>query len=578
MNQASLIREYGKERSGADFNPYLFTRTNEDIIQHLKNVILSCQREGSFTIKVESFEVIEDYEQILKILHDYEESTKSKNKKRDNPYDFIDLKDSDVNLLVVHYYIAIRGDEDRVTVYIAVPRIVDKYYFRIAGNIYSAMYQIVDGSTYNNSTSNAKSQSITLKTMFMPTRIYKTGYTMKTTEKESKKLVFYLSRIFNKNVGGMKYILAKYGLYGTYDFLNIHCIRITAEDPQNPNWYTFAKQRDKEGDLYVSAPKYLFDNEPMVQSLVCTIYRSIMKETTLEELFTNEFWVKSLGAEFNNFSVEKGEQVMSSIESIYDISTKESIKLPEEDKCDTYAILRWMMREFTALKAKDNLDISTKKIRYAEYIASLYAMKISRGIYRVADLNKRATIDSIKKAIITQPTLLLRQITKCKLINYRNMVNDMDALTALKFTYKGIAGLGENNSNSIPDIYRHVNVSHIGRVDMDSSSATDPGVTGTICPLTKLYDGSFSDFDEPNSWEEGFEKIMADYKKVVGMQELATFKKDVLGIDVSEEMEIINESVAAMTRLSRMIITVDEMMEQDNTINLEAGGMIVYEC
>jgi len=270
MNQASLIREYGKERSGANFNPDLFTRTNEDIIQHLKNVILSCQREGSFTIKVESFEVIEDYEQIIKILHDYEESTKSKNKKRDNPYDFIDLKDSDVNLLVVHYYIAIRGEEDRVTVFIAVPRIVDKYYFRIAGNIYSAMYQIVDGSTYNNSTSNAKSQSITLKTMFMPTRIYKTGYTMKTTEKETKKLVFYLSRIFNKNVGGMKYILAKYGLYGTYDFLNIHCIRITAEDPQNPDWYTFAKQRDKEGDLFVSAPKYLFDNEPMIQSLVCT--------------------------------------------------------------------------------------------------------------------------------------------------------------------------------------------------------------------------------------------------------------------------------------------------------------------
>mgnify|MGYP003293160422 CR=1 FL=1 len=170
-----------------------------------------------------------------------------------------------------------------------------------------------------------------------------------------------------------------------------------------------------------------------------------------------------------------------------------------------------------------------------------------------------------------------RQITKCKLINYRNMVNDMDALTALKFTYKGIAGLGENNSNSIPDIYRHVNVSHIGRVDMDSSSATDPGVTGTICPLTKLYDGSFSDFDEPNSWEDGFEKLMTDYKKIVGMQELATFKKGVLGIDTSEETEIINEAVAAMTRLSKMVIYVDEMMEQDNTINLEAGGMIVYE-
>lgn len=577
MNQAELISKYSDDRSGAKFNPDLFTRTNDDIIKHLKNVILSCQRSGSFTIKVEGFEVIEDYAQIMKLLHDYEEGLKGKNKKKDNPYDFIDLKDSDINLLIVHYYIAIKDQSDRITVYIAVPRIVDKYYFRIAGNIYSAMYQIVDGSTYNNSTSNAKSQSITLKTMFMPTRIYKTAYTMKTTEKDSKKMVFYLSRIFNKNVGAMKYILAKYGLYGTFDFLNIHCIRITHEDPENPDWYSFVKQRDKEEDIYVSAPKFLFDNEPMIQSLVCTIYRSILKDTTFEELFTNEFWIKSLGMEFNNFSVEKGQQVMSSIENIYDISTKESIKLPEEEKKDTYAILRWMMREFVALKAKDNLDISTKKVRYAEYIASLYAMKISRGIYRVADLNKRATLDSIVKAIKTQPTLLLRQITKCKLVNYRNSVNDMDALTALKFTYKGIAGLGENNSNSIPDIYRQVNVSHIGRVDMDSSSATDPGVTGTICPLTKLYDGSFSDFEEPNSWQEGFDKIMDEYMSIVGKQQLATFKKDVLGLDVSDEIEIINDSISAMSRLNQMIIMVDEMIQQDNQIPLEAGGMIVYD-
>ena len=331
--------------------------------------------------------------------------------------------------------------------------------------------------------------------------------------------------------------------------MGINCIYLTKEDPNDENMYTFCKN-----DLvYISIPKIVFDADPMAQSLVCTIYRSIIKDIEFEEVFTGEYWIKSLGAEFNNYSIEKGKSILDSIESIYDISTRESIALPEEYKRDMYDILRWMMREFSSLKAKDNLDISTKKIRYAEYIASLYAMKISKGIYRVADLNKRANIDSIKKAILTSPMYLLSAITKCKLINYRNMVNDLDSLTALKFTYKGVAGLGEQNSNSIPDIYRTINPSHIGRVDLDSSSATDPGITGTICPLVQLHGESFSDFQEPNFWETEFAEVLKRYKATLGLKQVAIFKNDVLGIDTSDEVKVINDSLDVMKQLIKPV-------------------------
>lgn len=577
MNQAEMIHNYAKEHR-MPFNKYLFTRNTMDIIEELKNVIQTCcHREGYFTIRVESFEVIEEYSKIIEILHDYEENTKSKNKKKENPYDYIDLKDSDICLLVVNYFIGIGEEYDRITVYIAVPRIVDKYYFRIGGNIYSAMYQVVDGSTYNNATSNAKSQSITLKTVFMPTRIYKSPYTLKTTDKQTIKAVRYSSRIFNKMVPGMKYIFAKYGYYGAMDFFGVNCIYLSTKDPHDSNMYTFART----DYIYISVPKMIFDNEPIVQSLVCTIICSILKDTSYTDIFTNEFWVKSLGLEFNSFTVEKGESIKTSIESIYDTSTKNSIRLPEEEKFNIYAVLRWMMREFAALRAKDNLDISTKKIRYAEYIAALYAMKISRGIYRVSDLNKRATIDSIKKAISTQPTYLLKQITKCKLVNYRNMVNDQDALTALKFTYKGTAGLGENNSNSIPDIYRHVHISHIGRVDMDSSSATDPGVTGTLCPLNDLYNGSFSDFQEPNSWEAGFNKLIDEYNSLNNISQLVTFmKEDEFNKIDSIQAEFINGSIAAMTAAAKYVSFCDITMDDDNENHVfydPIEGMEYYE-
>lgn len=548
MNQAELIHDYNEENR-PKFNKELFTRHEDDIIDHIKMVILSSQREGAFTIRVESFKIIDDYDEIIKILHTYEERTKNKNKKKDNVYDFINLKDSDIKLLQVNYYIAIKDEEDRITTYVGVPRIIDKYYFKMNGNIYSAMYQIVDGSTYNNSTSNSKSQSVTFKTMFMPTRIYRTNYNLKTVNKETIKSIIFSSRIFNKFLPAMKYILAKFGLYGTFRHLGIDCIYITKENPNNENMYTFVKN----DNIYISVPKMIFDNDAMTQSLVCTIYKSIIKDVVYEELFTNEFWLKILGHEFNNYTVEKGISILDSIENIYDIATKADINLPEEYKKDTYDILRWMTREFNSLKVKDNLDISTKKIRYAAFIASLYAMKLSKGIYRIADLNKKANIDTIKKSIIIHPLYLLGALSKSNLVNYRNMVNDLDSITALKFTYKGVSGLGEGSSKSIPDIYRAVHPSHIGRVDLDSSSATDPGINGTICPLIELHDGFFSEYEEPNNWENEFAELMKNYRSATGLKEVALLKSSALNIDTSEELKVINDSLSTMKQLIKPI-------------------------
>ena len=51
-------------------------------------------------------------------------------------------------------------------------------------------------------------------------------------------------------------------------------------------------------------------------------------------------------------------------------------------------LLRWLMREFPALRAKDNVDVSTKKMCIADYIARIYATKLSTGIHRISDMGK----------------------------------------------------------------------------------------------------------------------------------------------------------------------------------------------
>lgn len=576
VNQAALLRRYNDEYR-QKFNKELFVRSEDDIIEELKRVILSCQRDRYFTIKVQEFKVIDDYKQINDILYNYEKAL-IRNKKKDNQYEFINLKDSDIKLLSVKYFIRIKDEQEEITVYIAVPRVVEKYYFRISGSIYSAMYQIVDASTYNNSTSNSKKHSVTLKTIFMPIRVYRTSKNLKTIDGESVKCIEYLSRIFNKSLPAIKYIFAKFGYYGGLDFLGVsNCIYLSREPIEaDETIYTFLSA--KAENIYISVPRMLFDGNSLVQATVYTIFKALNKETTYDDLFTQEYWIKSLGLEFNNSSIEKGLSILDSLECIYDNTTKESIHLPEDKKADVYCILRWMISEFSNLKIKDNLDISTKKIRYAEYIASLYAMKISNGIYRVSDMGSRASLASIKKAINTHPMYLLGAISRCKLINYRNMVNDMDSITALKFTYKGISGIGESSSNSVPNTYRAVNISHLGRVDPDSSSASDPGMTGTLCPLSPLYDMSFSEFEEPNFWDAEFAKLLSNYKSMVGMKEVIQFKEDVLNIKPDkDQLDCLTSSLECVEQLIKPIIYMESTTETVSGVELEEGGMIEYE-
>lgn len=576
LTQRELVAKFIDEKRDK-FNPFFFQRDEDEIIKELMNVIYSCERQNQyFTIKVDSYRVVDDYNEINEILCKYYDNmtkNKSKSKKRDNQYEYINLNESYIRLLIVRYYVKDRNDEDFIDVIIAVPRIVDKYYFNINGIMRSTLFQIVDGSTYNNGTSNAKIPSITLKIIFMATRVTRYYQSVTTTKGVSLKFNYYHSRIFSKGISAAKYILAKFGYYGYMDFMGLNgCISITDYDIDNENCYTFRVS----DDVFINSPKSLVDRNPVIQTTIVTLMNNIVPGVPYQTIFDDKFWVRSLGAEFTSGgkdkilsildpnddtvpdTLEKGYSILDSFENIYDISTKNSIRLPEKDKATTYHILRWIMREFNSLRLKDNLDIGIKKIRFAEYIASLYAFKIAQGIYRVSDANKKATIDSIRKAIRTDPNFLLVAITKSKMVSYRNMVSDMDSMQALKFTYKGVSGLGENSNQAIPNIYRSIHPSHIGRVDLDSSSDGNPGITGTICPFTPIYDGFFDDYEEPNSWEQEFMTTMDDYKKANNLIDALTFQEKILGVDKSEEIRAASETVAHMQQIIKPVIFADK--------------------
>lgn len=579
MTQREFIHMYNN-MNRPKFNRKFFERSDDDLINAIKFVVYSCERDAAFTIKIQSFEVIDNYDDVNHVLWEYEESIinkgktptqstsadqasrkpSSSSKKKDNQFAFINLKDSDLKVIKVEYFIQINEKKDGlvsdvVTVYIAIPRIIDGFYFRLNGNVYSAMYQIVDASTYNNSTAkNAKKQSITFKTVFMPIRVYRYQSNLTDINGIAIPTTYFIANMFKKSLLIMKYLLAHFGLSGTMEFLYIKDTYILTDivNVDAENNYIFPVR-----NYYIVTPKVLFDSVQIVQSFVYTMHHilNFLKDLTYSEVFDKATYIRALGLEFTNkdFTTisNKGKSILGSLEFIYDDMSRDDLKLPWEDKKDIYAILRWMMYEFNSLRQKDNLDISTKKVRYAEYLASYYANKLAKGIYRISDKDDRADLNTIRKAIQIPPMYLINAITKCQLVNYKNCVNDLDSLIALKYTYKGISGIGER-ANAISGAYRSIHPSHLGRVDIDSSSNSDPGISGTICPLAKLYDGHFMQYQEPCSWREDVLKVLDVYRGMESKKQMYRLLDDLSLAKQKNNTDVLNDCISVAKDLCKL--------------------------
>lgn len=523
INQAQFMRQFN-ESHREEFEPELFRRSNQDLINAILEVVRSCERDKYFTLKLLSFNVIHNYEEIFNTLRAHEEKRRRKNNKLENTYDYINIKDTDMILIKLEWLvrhngierveedgktIEVENPEEIMEVLIALPRFCKGYYFRLSGNYYTSTFQIVDGSTYNNSTaSQSKVDTVTMKTLFSPLRIFRCFREMVDIgTKTPIKVVEYNANIFSNTVNAMYYLLAHFGIYGLSQFLDIDCIRITKEPIIADDYLCFKKH-----DIYISCPRICFE-DAVVQSFCATIYSAIHKDTNINELFDIRFWLKILGTSFKNSSIDKGLFVLDSIDGIYDNITKRDLHLPDEDKENIYTIIRWLMREFSQLRIKENVDVRTKRIRIADYIAQIYATKLNKGLYRISDMGRRVTLKKVIQAIYTQPMYIMNNLSaQSNLISYRDMVNDNDAIVALKYTYKGISGLGEDGA-SVQPIYRYVDPSHIGIIDLDASGSSDPGMSGQLCPMTKIYNSSFSDYQEPNTWRENYAPIKEKYKE-----------------------------------------------------------------
>lgn len=580
INQAKFIADYN-ERNRPKFNDKFFQKSDDDIIEDLKDVILSCQRDKFYTIRVEKFEVIDDYAEIQRLLTGEETPT-------------ISIKDSDLKILKVTYYTAIGNQEDTFDVLIAVPRVIDGAYIHLNGNDYFPLFQLVDGSTYNNTSSaSAKTQSITLKTNSNAVKMLRNFFEFKLSDSETfKKLASFSVYLFDHKVTLFEYYLARFGWYKTIsEFKFDHVIKVTEEDPQDDEYDTFVAQNSHmKTPIYISAVRSVLDADRILQSFVAAFIISInkyaTKKFTLDNIYNTDFWICKLG--FNFVSSEtsvftKGNAIIESLENSYDIPTQKRLRLPDEIKSNIYSVLKWMASEFSYIRLKDNLDASSKRIRWSEYIAAMYIMIINLKLRRLPEKpDPNVEVLRIKQQLNTPPMALIAELQKSNLKGFRNMVNDRDSFLQLKYTIKGPSGPGEGNGKKVAQNIRAVDISQLGIIDVNTSSASDPGVGGMLCPLNdKVFEyNSFTNEPEPNTWDANFDELLKIYRDQKGYTSAIALAEDA-GLELTDDRN--PESVAFDTEyLGNLIGKIAptkafETQLRPAFINMEDSGSIIFE-
>ena len=442
-----------------------------------------------------------------------------------------------------------------------VPKYVNKYYFKIYGNYYIPLYQIVDGSTYNNTgSSNRKADVVSGKPILMAMKVFKYQYVMTTISNEEVKANVFVSNVFGKSISIFKFILTKYGLLETLSVSGLSgFINITETEPEDKeNLYIFTKN-----DIFISVPKILFDSDDTLQSLVFTIYASIIKNTKVTDLFSHSFWLCSGGSEINAFTEERGLKLIESIEGIYDDITKSVLRLDERNKSDVYRYMLWMIKNFQSLMIKDNLDVRLKRIRISEYIASFYGVKLSTAIHQISDLGKRAKTQTIKRRINIKPNYLLTQLNRCSLVKYINVVDDSDTTQALCYTFKGNQGIGEKKSSTVSEAQKRLHPSSMYILDPSTSNKSEPGMSGMLCPYANVYEhGYLSEYEEPDNWDDVFGKLTQSYKELLGLREAIKFK-DRLGIERAdtEQIDMLNQSINTVSHILNTAINAENNSE-----------------
>jgi len=434
-------------------------RKKENIQEHVINIYKNLEQSGF--IKINKIEYIDDESKIPTYTDNDGQS-------------WLQVKESRLNMLKIFFTIdqpskdGCSHIETSATIFI--PKLIDDYLYMIKGNTYYTIYQIVDESTYTTY------DGVTLKSILMPIILKRQKTTLEDSDGKIHEGLIYNLNLFKKVLNVLHYYLAEYGMEGTLNMFDPEeHIRIAKSDKSRKNnEYAFKISKT----VTVLVDKKAFDSDTKVLRPFVFELADMLQRVNVEKVFNDEFWLGKLGlfTKNTNNKIIKAQTVLKSFKRILDSSTQSILRIDDENKKDTFALVAWMIRNYDELKTKDNFDFRHKRARLTEYIVNDLQKKFSNKTYTLLNSPKTINAMKIKSLSTVSPNELISLMMKCSLLRYQNAVNDMSLFnTALKWSKRGPQSIGESSRKAINDKYRDTDPSQLFILDINTFSNSDPG-------------------------------------------------------------------------------------------------------
>jgi hypothetical protein len=405
---------------------------------------------------------------------------------------------------------------------IYINKLIDNCFYINEGVRYFLIYQIVDNATYGTE------DAVSLKSLLMPITLKQHIVTgIPEYMEDPIDLKSFDALLFSKSINPLLYIFGK-------DAYNMLVKLETEDDTLFETWqnhrdtgmidkfneffgtdFKFAQNSEDlvedgrvifrvggtkaDDSCFVSVNKEDLNNNLLTQGVLGSLL-DMRNETkkkkigfTYDQLISPWFWIETLSAFFtkNNDYIKKFNKIRTmliSLNRLMDDTTRKILKLDDADKENTLTIIRYIMKNFDELMSADSQDLRNKRLRLYEY--QLYPLRkyFSDQIYRVLNspTRSRAVLDRVFSNL--SPMFVIKQTVTNELLRYYNSTNDLNLWSSLlKFTFRGPQSLTKTVTNKQRDLHP----SYAGRLSLIASSASDPGLSGTLTPFIEEYDSYF---------------------------------------------------------------------------------------
>lgn len=385
----------------------------------------------------------------------------------------------------------------RVDMPIYIPQFIDDYHYYIRGNKYSAPYQLIDSITYL-----GRDDSIILKTLTRAIKLSRTSIVLTDMhEIEYKSHVFHM-HVSNKKIPFLLYYFAYFGFQSTLIFFGadkfVHIYEECPVEPDDDVIYF------KYGRVYLGVDRAAFMTNYTLRQFVATTLALGRKMLDIDQIKQAFYWRMILGSYISQTrSYEQGAALITTFMTCLDARTIYNIKkiVGGSEKTNSWTVLRWMFITYTTLSNK-NTGLQNKRLRYTEYLVAPLVRDIQNKLYRflktrpkMRDLKRLLDVFKPSPAIITNAI-----IGKCKnknqmlnITKYSNQVNDLTILnSALKFSKSGPGSASEKIGKRAGAVFRAMDASYLGNVDLITSSSTNVGLSGVLTPFAEVNKDTFT--------------------------------------------------------------------------------------